>query len=824
MRRLLLCAALVAAPQADLVVRDEKAATALKEKYLALGRRWAEESVLTAAERDAMERGRQWENLMTSGLDDPLARKVLEAGEPSLAALQRYYPGKVLDRTVLGTYSDPKSRLREPDNEFVVWWNGALSARLFEGRQRGGMRPIATNCNLLPRVGATAEMFGRDGERYSRIGYEDGYLPIIRAAYTSGGVRYEETVFAARPEGASDDVAYLRLSATNTGAEPLVAELHEDLILIDGTRATASQGKLLDAPGKILVAHSDPGASFDAVTQRLSHRLALGAGESRAVYLAVPYLPAARLDPVDRARFESEHARTRHFWIDLLGSGMKLDLPEARANDVWRALLLQNFVLADGPRFTYGAGLWYNSSYFPVENGIGTNDFAFYGFADYAQALLPFALDTSLYPEKAGRKYQNRRAVVLHHLYQNYRLTRKLDVFHRYARDLYRVAEEIIADRRKTMVADNGARPLHWGLLPPDRPGADDLGGSYTMYVVAHNITSCQGLQDLGNLLVQSGVDPERGRRYLEEARDYRKTIMDALSRSVIRTETRPLFVPLESLYFAQTPDYGPEPYDDLARGRVQGTYYHYWADMELGYNFFDPDDRLARWITDYLEKMGGFVLGCTRARNRPDSPYGWINNVYNSGYYNFMLRRGEIDRFLLGFYARLAFGMTQHAYVASEGSPFIGYNTALGGFVSADYSFPNSAANSETLRMLRAMLVQEELDHNVETGVVYLARGTPRAWLRDGARIAVTGAPSFFGRLSFSIESEAGRGAIRARITAPARDPYKAIVLALRHPAKARLQSVKVNGRAHRDFDPQSESIRLQSGPREFVVEALYR
>jgi hypothetical protein len=827
MKRFALLAAFfvaAAAAQNDLVVRDEKAADAVKAKYLALARGWAEQSILTEAERAAMERGRQWESSMTAGLDDPLARKVLGDGEPSLASMLRYYPGKVLDRTVLGTYSDPKRPLRDPDNEFVVWWNGAISAHLFEGKQRAGMRPIATNTNFVLRVGAGEEMFGRAGERYSRIGYEDGYLPIVRAAYTTDGVRYEETVFAARSEATAGDAAYLRLQATNATQAPVTAQIAEELVLINGTKGTDGGGKLLDAAGNILLAHSDRSATFDAAAQRLRHRIQLAAGASGAVYFVIPYLPAAKLESAEREAFEAAHAKTRRFWSELLASGVKIDVPEARVRDVWRSLLLQNFVLADGPRFTYGAGLWYNSSYFPVENGIGTNDFAFYGFGDYSQALLPFALDTSVTAEKAGRKYQNRRAVVLHHLFENWRLTRGLDVFRRYKADLYRVADEIIADRRKTMVEENGTRPLHWGLLPQDRPGADELGGTYTMYVVAHNITSCQGLEDFGNFLARSGADPERGKQYLDEARSYRKTLLDAMARSVIRSPGRPPFVPLETLYFAKTPDYGPEPYDDLARGRVQGTYYHYWADMELGYNFFDPGDRLARWITDYVEKMGGFVLGCTRGRNRPGQPYGWINNVYNSGYFNFMLRCGETDRFLLGFYARLAYGMSQHVYVASEGSPFIGYNTELGGFVGPDYSFPNSAANAETLRMLRTMLVHEELEHNLETGVLRLARGVPRAWLRNGEHVEVTGAPSFFGPLSFRIDSEAERGVIRARITAPQRDPYKTILLSLRHPQKSPLLSVKVNGREHADFDAAAETMRLTSGPREFVVEARYR
>ena len=104
---------------------------------------------------------------------------------------------------------------------------------------------------------------------------------------------------------------------------------------------------------------------------------------------------------------------------------------------------------------------------------------------------------------------------------------------------------------------------------------------------------------------------------------------------------------------------------------------------MQFQYNFFNPGDDVGEWLARYLEERGAFVLGNTRARRRPsDEPhYGWLNNVYNQGLFDFRLRGGDVNRFLLGFYGRLAYGMSRHVYSASEGSPFIYYNTKLGGF-----------------------------------------------------------------------------------------------------------------------------------------------
>jgi hypothetical protein len=404
----------------------------------------------------------------------------------------------------------------------------------------------------------------------------------------------------------------------------------------------------------------------------------------------------------------------------------------------------------------------------------------------------------------------------LHHLLETWRLTGRADLFDRFKADYFRVADEIVAERRSTMRETPGEKPLYWGLLPPDKPGVDVQASTQRVYVPGHNITNCQGLEDFGRFLAASGIDPARGKRYLSEAADFRRTLLSAMRRAAIRVPGRPPFVDLQTLLFRQTPDYGPEPYDDLALGRLQGTYFHYWVDMEFHYNFFDPDDDVGQWLADYVQQRNGFVLGLTRARNQTGGPYGWINNVYDGGYYNYRLRRGQVDEFLLGLYAKLAFGMTRNVYVASEGSPFIGYNTENGGYAGADYSFPNSAANADTLLMLRNALVVEELKENIETGRLFLLKGAPRAWLEPGKSIRAERLPTYYGDISLQVESpEAGR--ILASIEPP-KGAWSTLELSLRRP----LRKVTVNGAEYAGFDPGG-TIRLNPGTARFSVEVSY-
>lgn len=788
------------------IIQDPAAAAAFKQKFVALTDSWVRDVEFTKAEISAMEAGKQWEPMMKDGPDDPLGRKVLAAGEPSFDALASLYPGKILDRTVLGTWSDPRQPLSEYSDEFAIYWNGAIACNLIKGRLTDGLgatgvSPVAHNTVVMFRVGGEGHLFGRVRSQYSSIGYEKGYLPIVTAGYELDGVRYRETALADRPNGESGgwDIAYVQFEMTDIGNGPRTAVLRPEIVLNDGGAMRTEGGAVLDSNGALLFSASTSAREFP-----------LHPGESVSVAMKIPYVPDAKrlMRPATVADFEAVHRRVREFWEGLLARGAEIDVPEARVNNVWRALLLQNFVLADGPRLTYGSGLRYNDSTYPQESGFAAHVYAMYGHGDYADALQPWFVPMSVTPKGAGRKYQNRRAMVLHHLLEDYRLTGKTDLFDRFKTDYYRVADEIVADRHSTMNGDRTA--LHWGLLPPDKPGADVQASTQTVYVLGHNITNCQGLQDFGRFLVTTGIDAERGRKYLDETADFRKTLISAMERAAIRVPGRPPFLDLQTLYFTKTPEYGPMPYDDLANGRLQGGYSHYWADMEFHYNFFNPDDAPAQWIADYLHARNGFVLGLT-CSPKP----GWINTVYDAGYYDFRLRSGSAPEFLLGLYGRLAFGMSRYVYVASEGAPFIGYNTKDGGYVAAGLDIPNSASNADTLLMLRNALAMEELRNNIETGDLDLLRGAPRAWLDAGKQIRVARLPTYYGPVSFQVAGE--RGGVRAVVEPPA---HAARVLLY---VRRRFQTAIVNGMQTRDCDFENGVVRLPGGTQRYVVEVRY-
>ncbi len=108
---------------------------------------------------------------------------------------------------------------------------------------------------------------------------------------------------------------------------------------------------------------------------------------------------------------------------------------------------------------------------------------------------------------------------------------------------------------------------------------------------------------------------------------------------------------------------------------------------------------------------------------------------------------------------------------------------------------------------LYRQMLIRE-LDDNS----LLLGQATPRKWLEDGKTIEVERAPTYYGTLSASIESQAGLGRIMARIRMPERSRPKTLLVRLRHPEAKSMRSVTINGADSTDFDVQKEWVRIEN------------
>jgi hypothetical protein len=120
-------------------------------------------------------------------------------------------------------------------------------------------------------------------------------------------------------------------------------------------------------------------------------------------------------------------------------------------------------------------------------------------------------------------------------------------------------------------------------------------------------------------------------------------------------------------------------------------------------------------------------------------------------------------------------------------------------------------------LERFRNLLVMEDGRN------LWLARGTPRAWLEQGKKIGVKNAPTHFGTVDYEILSDVDNGKIAATVKMPSRTPPKEIWLRLRHPKSAPIRSVTVNGKECKDFSREKERIELKGLDGTVVVTVNY-
>lgn len=109
-------------------------------------------------------------------------------------------------------------------------------------------------------------------------------------------------------------------------------------------------------------------------------------------------------------------------------------------------------------------------------------------------------------------------------------------------------------------------------------------------------------------------------------------------------------------------------------------------------------------------------------------------------------------------------------------------------------------------LRLVRDSLVLEQGDR------LHLGLGTARSWLKQGRSLGIRQAPTHFGNVSYRITSDTDHGTIQAEIAPPTRKAPREIVLHVRHPERATMRSVTIDGKPARDFDAEHELIRLKA------------
>lgn len=302
----------------------------------------------------------------------------------------------------------------------------------------------------------------------------------------------------------------------------------------------------------------------------------------------------------------------------------------------------------------------------------------------------------------------------------------------------------------------------------------------------SNNAEAARGFHDLGQVWIEMGRKhsdeglESQGRRMLQESEDMKKDLNASLERSVDRKQN-PAYLPAVA---GDIPTYGKErAYSEM---------------LDSG----ELSAEQAKIIVDNLAANGGSMFGLLRYGTNLD---GFLD--FGPAYAR--LQFDWVREFLLLYYAHMTHIYSPGTWTSVESSKIDG---TLGG----PYCTP---AQVTIPTLTKWMLVFEEPDDSV----VWLARATPRTWLEQGKKIAVTAAPTRFGKISYELRSNVEKEKVSAVIHTPD-DSVATIKLRCRTPGGKKMRGVTINGEKWTDFSPEQEVVVIP--PRfkgEIAVEISY-
>lgn len=598
-------------------------------------------------------------------------------------------------------------------------------------------------------IGNPPELIASDSNPFKRRLMAD-CLPIYILTCGKKGVEYEQTVFGFSANYSPDAEPFILVRVQFRSASEKLPET--------AALAVGAEGDHYDWPVHV----TGP--------------------ETAEVDLKIPYNNPRSAVSIQPQEFEKLLAATTQFWKKTLASGNPFNVPEPRVNDalkMWRAYSLLMTDKINGYLEPHdGAGVYdLIYGYSAAKHIMMLDHFGEHHRAEeMIDTLLQFQHPDGLYTQNFGLPDEG---TLMEAIVEHYRLTGDAGWLRSKAKYLIAEGEWIIKMRSRAPTSGVIKGLIKW------RPYCDYPTETYNYF---GNITSCIGLEKATAALREIGYS-DAARRFEEAGIRYRRDLHDSMESAAFEQDGFTI-LPLE-----------PDTHRVWNESGKKATdYYGLSASTLLETDFFQPDDEPSRWICDALNR-DGLCAGLTRFQ-------GGLDHAYTYGYLRTMLRRGDSEKVILGFYSMMAFGMTRDTFspVETTKDHRTGYNCQ---------TLPHLYSCTVQQELLRMMLLRED------NSALNIGEAIPRAWLKDGKSVTAADAPTTFGDVSFAITSHAARGEIDVKISPPRRNRPDVIRVHLRHPDKATISKVLVNGKPWSRFN--GEIIELDAREKSLAVKAFY-
>lgn len=509
-----------------------------------------------------------------------------------------------------------------------------------------------------------------------------------------------------------------------------------------------------------------------------------------------PFPP--RLEAKPEAFYE-ELLAMRAGWERPLDRGMQVDIPDQHLAELARHSLVREMMTRIGAFPKYGA---FDRSYGGSEHD---------GFQDTFNADTAAMLAWGLF-DLAGQYIDNYftgfvrdDGSILYRGPETGQYGRMLTVVAQYAD--YTGDNQLLLRHRNRLDAVTKLL-LSWRAraqrLPPDDPAYGMIAGwseadacldpdppRYMRPYLSNSTEAARGFEELGRVWENVGQRKHQtelvawGRLLREESRSLVNDVQHAISRSLL-TNTQPPCLPAIAGV--------AEPFHvAVARDKLDPQFRSYRAWPEMLHSGILTRVQV-QTIVGYRAAHHDIILGVPTVYGYDRREWG---GFLSYGHAYGLIQHDFAREFLLTLYSLMAHQYTRGVWTAPE--------TRL--IEPTRFAAPYCTPAQMTVPLLtRWMLVFEE----PSAEVLWLAKATPRLWLEDGKRVAVTNAPTRWGKVGFELRSHLDSGTIEGRLNLPRRPMQAQIKVRLRAPDNHRMQAVSVNGKSWNEFDAKQETVTL--------------
>ncbi len=529
---------------------------------------------------------------------------------------------------------------------------------------------------------------------------------------------------------------------------------------------------------------------FDTV---LTFMLSADAGKEFIVKLPSSMVLPEDQDKLIRLDYDACRRDTLKFWSDYVSRGAQFRVPEKVVNDLFRANLWHALCL---PR-RHGGGEqgvkidlpYSNFAYdqrgtpWPVNQAVYV-DYMIYGLRGYddiaAEELLAIYSNNQ---QADGRVagYANWGVYTPSMIYaaaKNFRLSGNRNQFERLLPYTLKALDWCLGQIRSARENQGQTAGLIGSPL-------NDLTGEGTWAFTQAYVYAA--LETLGKALETIGHP--RAKECLEAAESFRESMQRAFTAASVRS-------PL-----VQLRDRTWTPYVPCEAAR-SGRLFEQWYPT-------DVDTGATHLLRLRVLPADGALADCL-LNDHEDNLYlhGWgmaNEPVYNPQATAYLLR-DEPEAVIRAFYSYMACAFSHSMLEPVE------HRWGWGQY------FGPPSTDGAWFELYRHMLI-----HELDDGTLLLLQATPRQWLEDGKRIEVEAAPTYYGRLSMSVESKAASGQLAAHIEMPQRSRPGRLLVRFRHPQDKTIRAVRVNGESWTNYDTQKEWIVIPE-PRQELYTIIVR